>query len=94
MDFTAILTAIGPSLVSLLANTASSFKTTTAPSTAPANPPSGTVPVPDAALKDLQTLLNAALKLNPPLKVDGWLGPKTDAAIEQAIAMLKAAGIG
>ena len=97
MDFTAIVTALGPSLVPFLGNFAQSMKTTTAPAPAPAVVPAGTSPHPDAAIKDLQTLLNnptLGLNISPPLKVDGWLGPKTDAAIESAIAKLKAAGIG
>jgi hypothetical protein len=49
---------------------------------------------PDQAVKGLQTFLNAVLQINPPLAVDGWLGPKTDAAIEAGIARLKTFGIG
>lgn len=85
--------ALIPSLVSLLKSLSDSFGTHS-----PNAPKVPNILVPgaaaDQAVKDLQQFLNLALGLNPPLVVDGWLGPKTDAAIEQGIAMLKAAGVG
>lgn len=45
------------------------------------------------AIAALQTLLNHLLKLDPPLEADGWLGKKTEDAINQGIAALKAQGI-
>lgn len=88
MNWATLVSALLPLLQSL----GSTFK-------APAPPPtSGTVAIPaataDKAIKDLQAFLNSALALNPPLRVDGWLGPKTDAAIEAGIAQLRSAGIG
>lgn len=84
MDLTAIVTALGPTIVSFLKNLADSIQTPTAPTA------TTKVSVPSAAIRDLQAFLNTALKLDPPLAVDGWLGPKTEAAIEQGITMFKA----
>lgn len=88
------LSAILPFILAILQSAASTWKTDKPPAPPPTTIPAGTVPVPDEAIKSLQTFLNAVLALNPPLKVDGWLGPKTDAAIEEGIARLKASGIG
>lgn len=95
MDWSALLKAVGPTLISLLGNTVSNLGTPIAPPTTPSAPvPSGAVAHPSAAVKDLQILLNLALALNPPLVADGWLGPKTEQAIETGIAKLKSLGIG
>ncbi len=84
-----------PALLALLGSLKSTFVSPTPP-VAPTAPGTVAVPAPaaDQAVKDLQSFLNTALALNPPLVVDGWLGPKTDAAIEAGIAQLRAAGIG
>lgn len=42
---------------------------------------------PSDTVKTIQRLLNQFVKPNPPLKEDGWLGPKTEAAIQQALQM-------
>ncbi len=88
MDLLAILKAVGPALISLLSNVATSLKTDEPPA------PSGTTPHPVEAIRHLQALLNVALGLNPPLREDGWLGPKTEAAIEAGIVKLRSFGIG
>lgn len=91
MDFTLLFKTIGPTLISLLGNASGALKTD-APITG------STVAVPSrgasSAIKDLQVLLNTVLELNPPLEADGWLGKKTEAAIQQGIAKLKTFGIG
>src|SRR5260221_272784 len=97
MNWTALL----PALIQLLSTLRAELHSP-APPGAPLTPdtplpagcPPGIVPVPDASIKALQALLNMVLALDPPLAVDGWLGPKTDAAIMDAIAKLKAAGVG
>ena len=93
MDFALMFQAVAPILVSLLSNTAGALKTDTP---IPTIAPVVTVSARKAsrAIADLQAVLNTALSLYPPLAVDGWLGPKTEAAIEQAIAKLKSVGIG
>jgi hypothetical protein len=72
------------------------FKATTAaaPVTVPAVPATDTAPAvpavtkkPSATIKSMQHLLNQVVKPQPPLKEDGWLGDKTEAAIASAIAM-------
>jgi len=74
------------------------YKATTAPvqTTVPATPESGDVPAMPSITKkkspeieELQAFLNLAVKPQPPLAVDGWLGPKTEAAIHQGVEMLK-----
>ena len=80
MDWAIIL----PIVVSFIQN----FSKTVASPT----PPLPLAPVPSAAIKDLQTLLNVVLGTN--LEVDGWLGPETEAAIEQGIAKLHSLGVG
>ena len=97
MNWTALL----PALIQLLSTLGANLKTPSPPgppltpdTPLPAGLPPGVVPVPDAAIKALQALLNTLLALDPPLVVDGWLGPKTDAAIMDGIAKLKAAGVG
>jgi len=52
----------------------------------PPTPPSVTAKASEA-VKQLQTVLNSVLNLNPPLVVDGYLGPKTEAAIMAALKM-------
>lgn len=84
---------IGPILISLAKNLATGLATNEPPTPAKTIP-AGTVKVPSRAIKDLQKLLNAVVKPQPPLDVDGWLGPRTEEAIEAGIAKLKAAGIG
>ncbi len=81
-----------PLVVSFIQNFAKSAALPTAPPPEPYLAP--LVPVPSAAIKDLQTMLNIVLQLNPPLDEDGWIGPLTEAAIEQAIAKLHSLGIG
>ena len=91
------LTTLLPILASLLQSLGDFFRTPApvpVPVPTPDNPPPLKPTAPDQAIKDLQTFLNAALTLKPPLVVDGWLGPKTDAAIEAGIAMLRSYGIG
>ena len=79
-----------PLVTSFLQNFAKNAATPTQPP--PYSEPMA--PIPSAAIKDLQRALNLILELNPPLDVDGWLGEKTEAAIEQAIAKLHSLGIG
>ena len=88
MDITQLILTLGPTVTSLLSSLGNAFRTPSAPT------PDTKVPVPNEAIKHLQTMLNVALALIPPLKVDGWLGPKTDAAIEAAIVKLHGMGIG
>ena len=78
MNWAIILEAL-PTIVSLVSNVAGTLKT--------ANPPLADAPlvaVPtakaSAAVADLQRLLNAVVNPQPPLVVDGWLGPKTEAS--------------
>ena len=82
MDWNAIFRLVIPVVTGLLNNAVQTTSTPVAPTT------------PNAAIKDLQMFLNVALSLNPPLVVDGWLGPKTNDAIEAGIAKLKSLGIG
>ena len=89
MDFALLLKAIAPTLISLLINTAGTLKTSTPRAVGTINPHGAS-----AAIKDLQVLLNTVLHLDPPLETDGWLGPKTEEAIQQGIAQLKALGVG
>lgn len=95
MDWNSLLRSVGPTLISILDSTVASFGTTKPPpATPPATVPPGTVPHPSNAIKGLQSLLNTVLTLDPPLTVDGWLGPKTEAAIEAGIVKLRSFGIG
>ena len=93
MEFALVFQAVAPILISLLSNTAGALKTDTP---VPTIAPVITVSARKAsqAIADLQAVLNTVLGLDPPLVVDGWLGSKTEAAIEQAIAKLKSVGIG
>jgi hypothetical protein len=89
-DLNSLLSVLAP----LLASLANVFKT---PAPLPVTPVPDNPLVPakaNQAIKDLQAFLNTALSLNPPLRVDGWLGPKTDAAIEAGIARIRSFGIG
>ncbi len=79
MDFI----TFGQTILSLLNYASNNWKTTTAPNK------STTVPHPSQAIKDLQALLNKVLNLNPTLIEDGWLGPKTETAIEQGITLIR-----
>lgn len=92
MNLTMILKQV-PTIVSLLGNLTKAFASDIPPPSPPAVIPPGTTAHPSAAIKDLQTLLNKLVKPTPLLDEDGWLGPKTEAAIERGIAMLKAQGI-
>ncbi len=74
------------------------FKATTAPApvTVSSVPAVGGNPVlpatkkaPSPVIKDVQTLLNEILKIDPPLVVDGWLGEKTEKAIADGLVMAK-----
>lgn len=88
MDWETVFKNIGPGLISFLQNTVSGLKTNAPPAAPPPSTAPGTVPHPSAAIRDLQALLNVVLGTN--LATDGWLGPKTEAAIEQGIARIKA----
>ena len=93
MDWTTLARVDGPIVISLLKNLGTGLATDS-----PAGPvkeiPEGAVKVPSRAIKDLQALLNIIVRPDPLLKVDGWLGPRTEEAIEAGIAKLKASGIG
>lgn len=93
MNWSAIMKLVGPTLVRLLQSTIENFGSTNEPDQ-PATVPSGVVPKANEAIKHLQAFLNLALGLNPKLEEDGWLGPRTEAAIDQGIAKLKSLGIG
>jgi hypothetical protein len=93
MDWAMLAKVGGPLILSLLKNLGTGLATDS-----PVGPvkevPEGTVKVPSRAIKDLQALLNVIVKPDPLLAVDGWLGPRTEEAIEEGIAMLKKSGIG
>ncbi len=90
MDWTMLARVGGPIVVSLLKNLGTGLATDS-----PAGPGGAVnVKVPSRAIKDLQALLNIIVRPDPLLKVDGWLGPRTEEAIEAGIAKLKASGIG
>lgn len=88
MAISPAIIAIAPQLIDVLTSVVKGMKTETAPS------PVETVRHPSEAIRHLQALMNRALKPNPPLQEDGWLGPRTEEAIDKAIALLQAAGIG
>ncbi len=91
MNWGLLIAQLAPSIISLLSNTSSILKSDT-PIPIEANALSISPPKASEAIKNLQKLLNTALILNPPLVEDGWLGPKTEAAIEAGIARLKSFG--
>lgn len=93
LDLTTILGA-APQVISLLKSVIETFGSIAPPAPAPTTVPPGAIAHPSQAIKDLQTLLNVVVKPTPPLEVDGWLGPQTEAVIETAIGLLKAKGIG
>lgn len=93
MNWSAIMKLVGPTLVTLLQSTVANFGSTKEPAV-PVSTPSSVVPKANDAIKHLQGFLNLALGLNPKLEEDGWLGPRTEAAIDQGIAKLKSLGIG
>ena len=93
MNWGLLIAQLAPTIISLLSNTSSVLKTNT-PIPIEADSLSISPPKASEAIKDLQKLLNIALILNPPLVEDGWLGPKTEAAIEAGIARLHNLGIG
>lgn len=93
MNWSAIMKLIGPTLVRLLQSTIENFGSTTVPPPVSSAPPS-VVPKANDAIKHLQAFLNVALSLNPKLEEDGWLGPRTEAAIDLGIEKLKSLGIG
>lgn len=91
---------LAPSLLSALAeypfartvisDIVGSLKVTTAPPTPPP-PPTGTVAHPGQTgpsefVKSIQSWLNTNAPPAVPLKVDGWLGPKTEAAMKSLLA--------
>lgn len=96
INWAAIVDTIAPEVIKL-------FGKTTAPAQPPAPPPSTPVvaPVPNpgtsvvlnrapsAAIRELQHILNETVHPQPPLKEDGWLGPKTERALLQGLAMAK-----
>jgi hypothetical protein len=76
------------------------FKATTAPThvdvpATPAVPDIGAPATPaitkkpSDAIKQVQHLLNQFVKPTPPLAEDGWLGPRTEKAITDGIALAK-----
>ncbi len=83
-----------PLVIPFLQSMITSYFSQAVPPAVPTVTPTGAVAHKSVAISDLQGMLNTLLKLSPPLDTDGWLGPKTEAAIEQAIAVLKAQGIG
>ena len=93
MDWALLARVGGPIVISLLKNLGTGLATDS-----PVGPigkvPEGAVKVPSRAIKDLQALLNIVVQPTPLLAVDGWLGPRTEEAIEAGIAKLKASGIG
>jgi len=93
MNWGLLIAQLAPTIISLLSNTSSALKTDT-PISIEATALAISPPKASEAIKDLQKLLNVALMLNPPLDVDGWLGPKTENAIEMGIYKLKTMGIG
>lgn len=93
MNWSAIMKLVGPTLIGLLQSTVANFGSANAPEQ-PATVPISVVPKANDAIKHLQAFLNIALSLNPKLDEDGWLGPKTEAAIDAGIAKLKSLGIG
>lgn len=91
MNWGFLIAQLAPSIISLLSNTSGALKTnepipakTSALSISPVKA--------SEAIKALQSLLNTALGLNPPLVEDGWLGPKTEAAIMTGVARLRSFG--
>lgn len=89
MNWGFLVAQLAPSIISLLSNASGALKTD-----APVNNSTVVVSAPKAseAIKALQSLLNTALDLNPPLAEDGWLGPKTEAAILTGVARLRSFG--
>lgn len=74
------------------------YMATTAPvhTTVPAVAAKGDVPEQPAVVKkpapeimELQEFLNATVKPQPPLKIDGWVGTKTRDAIHKGVDILK-----
>lgn len=78
MNWSLIITAVLPELINLLKTTSA---TTPTPVTTSAKP--------SETVKMLQQLLNQFVQPNPPLAEDGWLGPKTDQALQAAITKLQ-----
>ncbi len=91
MNWGFLIAQLAPSIISLLSNASGALKTDV-----PISNSTVIVSAPKSseAIKALQSLLNTALGLNAPLVEDGWLGKKTENAIEQAIIMLRNYGIG
>jgi lysozyme family protein len=66
------------------------FKATTAvaPVQVPVGSTAGAVArAPSDTIKAVQKLLNQIVKPQPPLQEDGWLGPRTEKAIRDGLAM-------
>ncbi len=82
-----------PTIIKVVKELTGSLKQTTAPT--PSEPMPGTVPppqvnrAPSETVRAVQKLLNQFVKPQPPLKEDGWMGAKTEAAIDQALEMAK-----
>lgn len=89
MNWGFLIAQLAPSIISLLSNASGALKTDV-----PISNSTVIVSAPKAseAIKALQSLLNTALGLNPPLVEDGWLGPKTEAAIMTGVARLRSFG--
>jgi hypothetical protein len=96
MDWAVIIAKAAPIAVSMLETAIQSFYAPAKPAApvAPDSAPKGTVASPDEFIRSLQVFLNLAVKPEPPLKEDGWLGPATRAAGLKGIMMFKARGIG
>jgi hypothetical protein len=81
---------VAPFVIDLLGNLKTAWKTDVPVSLqAPHNEPAAS-----DAIRNLQALLNKFVVPSPDLKVDGWLGPKTEKAINDGIAMLRTLGVG
>lgn len=91
MNWGFLIAQLAPSIISLLSNTSSALRTSE-PIPAKTNTLSISPIKASEAIKALQSLLNTALGLNPPLVEDGWLGPKTEAAIMTGVARLRSFG--
>lgn len=96
MDWELILQKGAPIVIAMIQSAITNFHAPTRPA-APVpvdDAPAGTVASPDEFIKHLQSFLNLAVKPNPLLVVDGWLGDRTRAAGEAGIAMLEGMGVG
>ena len=98
MNWGLLIAQLAPTIISLLSNTSSVLKTDTPLPDISEKTEVFSISISPQELlnltRTLQKALNIALILNPPLVEDGWLGPKTEAAIEAGIARLHNLGIG